>query len=85
MGWIEIHARRDCIPLLRASAMCDVKAARARHRKCHRGGDEVERAAVAPGDQGTSDKPQDVRRRSQQPREPLTPEMLTLQLEMKFR
>ena len=39
---------------------------------------------MAPGNQATLDMLQDVRRRPQQPREPLTPEMLTFQPDMEF-
>ena len=44
----------------------------------------LEGAAVAPGNQATLDMLQDVRRRPQQPREQLTPEMLTFQPDMEF-
>ena len=87
---------------MRASATCDEQAARARHRKCHRYGDDVERrvmraervvefgklssarqalegAAVA-----TLDKLQGERRRPQQPRQPLPPDMMTFQPEIEF-
>ena len=103
----HMFVRGEWIPLLRASATCDEQATRARHRKCHRDGDDVERritraerlvelgelssarqalegAAVAPGDQATLDKLQDERRRPQQPREPLPPDMMTFEPETEF-
>ena len=107
VGRFQIFARGEWIPLLRASATCDEQAARARHRKSHRDGDDVERrimraerlvelgdlssarqalegAAVAPGDQATLDKLQDERRRPQQPRERLPPDMMTFEPEIEF-
>ena len=105
----QMFARGKWIPLLQESAVCDEKAASARHRKTRRGRDEIERrvtkaerlvelgelssarqalerAAVALSNQATLDMLQDVRRRLQQPRERLTPEMLTFQpdIEIQF-
>ena len=44
----------------------------------------LEGAVLAPGDQTTLDKLQDERRRPQQPREPLPPDMITFHPEIEF-
>ena len=97
-GSVPHVRRGEWISFLRASATCDEQAAGGRNRKCHHDGDDVERrvtraerlvelgemssarqalegAAVAPGDQ-------EERRRPQQPREPLSPDMMTFQPEI---
>ena len=49
VGRFQMFAGGEWIPLLRASATCDEQAARARHRKCHRDGDDVERRIMRAG------------------------------------
>ena len=49
-GWSVPNVRQGkWIPLLRAGFTCDEQAARARHRKCHRDGDDVERRIMRVG------------------------------------